>query len=387
MNTLRLEFIIERMSSIYLHIPFCRKVCGYCDFYKSANTKLMEPVLDAMMAEIVEQRSFLNNQTLSTIYFGGGTPSLLSPPQVGMFLQKISETYDVSGLTEVTLEANPDDLTSDYLRELRSVGVNRLSIGVQSFDDETLRFMNRRHDAKQALSAIEQARRAGFDNIAIDLIFGVSGFGGDKLKRSLEIVDDIKVEHIAAYHLTIEPNTLFARLLERGQFAIVEEEVSEREYEMVRVALMKSGYNQYEISNYALGGKESRHNSAYWSGDEYLGIGAGAHSFSGMTRRWSEGALERYLKGGAGRYEVEILNLEQRRNEVVMTSLRRAEGICLAEFERLFGDDAVKRLLGDSERSVEMGDLLLENGKLKIPTARFLRSDLIIEQLFNIDKV
>ncbi len=373
------------MSSLYLHIPFCRRLCGYCDFFKSIKSEKMGEVVDMMMVELEQQRDFLSDQQLSTIYFGGGTPSLLAPTQVAAFLSRIDSIYNTSGVCEITLEANPDDLTRDYLRELRATGVNRLSIGVQSFDDDLLKFMNRRHSAEQAIRAIDDARAVGFDNIAIDLIFGVDGFGGEILKRSIDKAIALDIEHIAAYHLTIEPGTLFARRVARGEFAAVAEEVSECEFDLVHEEFVKAGYEHYEISNYARRGARSKHNSAYWSGAEYLGIGPGAHSFARGVRRWACDSIEGYLSlEGEWRYESERLSREERRNEVVMTSLRCCEGLDIKNFELEYGVEELDRLLSDGANSLMVGDLILEDGRLYIPAVRFLRSDLVIEQLFRV---
>lgn len=347
----------------------------------------MDQTVLSMMDEIVSERDFMSTRSLSSIYFGGGTPSLLSSQQVAAFMDRIGEVFDVSGVEEVTFEANPDDLSLEYLEGLRRAGVDRLSIGVQSFDDEALKFMNRRHTAAQAEEAIERARAVGFDNIAIDLIFGVDGFGGETLVRSLRRAVEIGVEHIAAYHLTIEPNTLFARRVERGEFREVAESVSEREFDVVRRALTEGGFEHYEISNYAREGRRSCHNSAYWSGAEYLGVGAGAHSFGRGVRRWSGGSLDLYINGASdgSRYEMERPTALERRNEVVMTSLRRVEGVDLGEFGVNFGAESCERLLQDSRKLIESGDLILSGQMLKIPSERFLRSDMVIEQLFELD--
>ncbi len=379
------------MASIYLHIPFCRKMCGYCDFFKSARVDKIDQTVAVMMDELEQEREFITTQQLSTIYFGGGTPSLLTTPQIAQFMERITELYDTTHVEEVTLEANPDDLSAEYLEGLLKAGINRLSIGVQSFDDETLRFMNRRHNAKEAIEAIKRAREVGFDNIAIDLIFGVDRFGGERLSRSIEQAVELDVEHIAAYHLTIESGTIFAQRVAKGEFAAVAESVSEEEFEAVREGLTKAGYNHYEISNYAKSGCESRHNSAYWEGEEYLGIGAGAHSFSRRgewgTRRWSEGKLGHYLGEIEGdRYEVESLTKRERRNEIVMTSLRRAVGLDIESFGMLFGEGERNRLLTDAKRAITRGDIEMDRAQkwMKIPTNRFLKSDMIIEELFSL---
>ncbi len=370
------------MSALYLHIPFCRRVCGYCDFFRSVDRSKMSQVVECMMKELVVERRFLSDRRLKTIYFGGGTPSLLSIEQVRDFLLLISQHYDTSGVEEITLEANPDDLSAEYLEGIRGAGVNRLSIGVQSFDDGELKFMNRRHSSSQAIDALRRARNAGFDNIAVDLIFGVSGFGLDVLSRSIDVALELDVEHIAAYHLTIEPNTLFGRRVERGEFREVSEDVTDAEYALLHERLIDAGYEHYEISNYAKQGRRSRHNSSYWQGVEYLGVGAGAHSFNGEVRRWAVDSLDRYLEGGAQRYESEVLSLVDRHNESIMTSLRCVEGIDLVEFGELYGAERLASLKCKSQRWIKRGELIEERGRLHIPAQYFMVSDMIIESLF-----
>ncbi len=370
------------MSAIYLHIPFCKRLCGYCDFFKSVKLNQLEDTLEAMERVIVEQRSFLTNHKIETIYFGGGTPSLLTSVQVGRLLDAIAQNYDLTSLSEVTLEANPDDLTRPYLEELRRVGVNRLSIGVQSFDDAELKFMNRRHTAAQAVDVVRMAQAVGFDNITIDLIFGVDGFGCDVLQHSLDVALSLDVQHISAYHLTLEAGTPFARRVAKGELRAVVEEQSEREYRMVEEALLAANFDHYEVSNYAREGFRSRHNSSYWRGVEYLGIGAGAHSFNGSVRRFAVNSIGGYLRGGEERYEVESLSQVDRYNEFVMTSLRCREGV---ERDRLRCDYGAKFLAHfeiESQKWLNNGDLEQCDGWVYIPTSRFLLSDAIIESLF-----
>ncbi|MFR9593823.1 MAG: radical SAM family heme chaperone HemW [Rikenellaceae bacterium] len=371
------------MTSLYLHIPFCRRVCGYCDFFRSVNTSRLDAVVSAMMVEIGDEADFLSDRALRTIYFGGGTPSLLSVEQVRDFLLRIADVFDVSGVEEITLEANPDDLSEEYLRGLRALGVNRLSIGVQSFDDAELKFMNRRHTAQRAREAVLRARKAGFDNIAIDLIFGVDGFGDDVLGRSIDAAIELGVEHIAAYHLTIEPKTIFGHRLSKGEMSLVAEDVSQREYLLLHDRLSAAGYDHYEISNYAKAGRRSIHNSSYWQGVEYLGVGAGAHSFNGTTRRWAVDSIEKYINGGECRYESEQLSVMDRRNEVIMTSLRCAEGVDFDDYELLFDDMQRVNLLKRAENWIKDGKLIQENSRLYIPPRFFMVSDMIIESLFD----
>ncbi len=378
------------MLSLYIHIPFCRTICGYCDFYRSADLRWMDGVLAKMLEEMTDRSrdgsvcGYEKGAKLKTIYFGGGTPSLLKIDQIAQFLVKASELFDLSSLSEVTLEANPDDLNPSYLRGLRSIGVDRLSIGVQSFDDKVLQFMGRRHTAQQAIEAIASAREAGFENIAIDIIYGIDGFGGEVLRSTLEQVVRCDVEHVAAYHLTIEEGSRFGRMVRNGRFVQVSESVSEAEFELVQSELRRGGYEHYEVSNFAKSGRRSIHNSRYWSGDSYIGIGPGAHSFNNGVRCWAESSITRYLSGGDERYGVEQLTPEQRRNESVMLALRQCEGLLLNCFLEDYGVEARNRLLDDAAKFIASGALKLEGDRLWIPSEKFLLSDLIIEGLFDL---
>ena len=255
------------MAGIYLHIPFCKRICAYCDFYKSADLRQMDALIEAMHRELDARRGYLGGEAVETRYFGGGTPSLCPPEEIGALLRHTEELFDCSRAEETTLEANPDDLTPRYLAAVRRAGIDRLSIGIQSFDDDCLKLMNRRHTARQAAEAVHNAQKEGFGNITVDLIFGVPGFGGDSLRRSLGEAIGLGVQHISAYHLTIEPDTAFGRRAARGAFAPVEEQVSEEEFLTVHDTLTAAGFEHYEVSNFALPGFRARHNAAYWHGE------------------------------------------------------------------------------------------------------------------------
>ena len=370
------------MAGVYIHIPFCKRLCAYCDFYKSVRLSYLEEVVAAMHRELSERRGYLRDQRIETLYFGGGTPSLLSVEQLAGLKRRVEELFDCSHLGEVTLEANPDDLTAPYLEGLRKAGFNRLSIGVQSFDDEELRWMNRRHTAQRAEEAVREARAAGFENLTLDLIFGVPGFGEEVLRRNLERVLALEPEHISAYHLTIEPDTALGRKEARGELCAVEESISEREYTLVHETLTRAGYDHYEISNYARPGFRARHNSAYWQGREYLGIGPAAHSFDGRSRRWSLDTVESYASGGEFRFEQELLTERDRLNEYLMTHLRTAEGISFRERGEQFGPEAVVRIEKEAEPLLLQRLLSSTPEGLKIPAERFLLSDHLIGMLF-----
>lgn len=370
------------MAGVYIHIPFCKRLCAYCDFYKSARLALIEDVVRAMHDELQARAPFLRGAPLKSLYLGGGTPSLLSLEQLQGLKGRVEELFDCSQIGEVTLEANPDDLIPDYLKGLREMGFNRLSLGIQSFDDEELRWMNRRHTAQRAVEAVEWAREAGFDNLTIDLIYGVPGFGEAVLRRSLEQALALGVEHISAYHLTIEPETALGRRQARGELQPVEEEVSEQEYALVHNTLTAAGYEHYEISNFARPGCRARHNGAYWQGEPYLGIGPAAHSFDGRERCWSVDTVESYAATGATRFEREQLTLRDRANERLMTGLRTADGVDMNRFQTDFGAGRGQRVLREAEPLLREGLMTNDEGWLRIPSERFLLSDYLIGRLF-----
>ena len=370
------------MAGLYFHIPFCKRICGYCDFFRVADLRYMDGVVMAMHAEMEEQRKFISDDKIRTIYFGGGTPSLLPPAEIQSFIAHAAELWDCSEVEEITLEANPDDITEEYVAALRDTSVNRVSLGIQSFDDAELRFMNRRHTAEGAVVAVRRLQEAGIKNITVDLIFGVDGFGGVVLERSLEQLLALDVQHVSAYHLTIEPNTVFGRRLQRGEMREVPERVSEEEYQLIDKALTAAGYEHYEVSNYAREGFRSRHNSSYWHGAQYLGIGVGAHSFNGKVRRWSSQTVGEYCV--KREYEVDELTERDRFNEYVMTSLRCVEGVDVEYVLARFGRNMYERMLCCAEQWLNSGNMLLEKGRMRIPVDRFLISDAIIESLFEV---
>ena len=380
-NILPVRFIFI-MAGLYFHIPFCKRICAYCDFYRSADLRLMDDVMAAMSAELEEQREYLRDRQIRTIYFGGGTPSLLEPAVMGELVEQAAALFDCSAVEEFTVEANPDDITQKYAAELRRVGVNRVSLGVQSFDDAELRFMNRRHTAEGAEKAVRVLQDTGFDNITVDLIFGVDGFSQDVLRRSVERVLALDVQHVSAYHLTIEPATAFGRRLARGEMREVVESQSEREYALIEEMLCGAGFEHYEVSNYAKAGRRSRHNSSYWHQAEYLGIGPGAHSFNGVERHWSEQSLGEYI--ARREYVSEILTEQDFRNECVMTSLRCAEGIDMEYFSQRFGAKKAAELRSMASRWIASGDVVDNGERIYIPTSRFLISDAVIESLFEV---
>lgn len=368
------------MAGLYFHIPFCKRICSYCDFFRGVRLDLLDDCLQAMHAELDEQYNFLHDKSLRTIYFGGGTPSLVRPDKLQRLIDHAAQLWDCSGVEEITVEANPDDITQEYVRLLRQTSINRVSLGVQSFDDSELKLMNRRHSASEAVAAVRRLQSAGFDNITIDLIFGVDGYGEQVLERSIEQALQLGVKHISAYHLTIEPDTAFGRRLARGQMREVDEMQSEREFAMLHERLSAAGYEHYEVSNYALPGFRARHNASYWHGAEYLGIGAGAHSYNGVERHYDEQDVAEYIAGRE--YVVERLSQRDSLNEYVMTSLRCCEGIDLRYVATRFGEDERRRIRQQLERWISSGVIVLEGDMAAIPSDKFLISDAVIESLF-----
>lgn len=367
------------MAGIYYHIPFCKRICSYCDFYRTAQRDRLPEVIDAMAREIDARAGYLGGAPIRTRYFGGGTPSLCTVGQLQTLLRRTAERFDCSAVEETTLEANPDDLTADYLAALRRIGIDRLSIGIQSFDDACLRFMNRRHTAAEAEDAVRRARAAGFDNLTVDLIFGVPGFGGASFERSLDRLLALDVPHVSAYLLTVEPRTRFGVLAARGELQEVPDTRCEEEYFRIHERLTAAGYCHYEVSNYAREGFRARHNSRYWDGTPYLGIGPAAHSYDGASRQWNVASVERYLGGEAP--ERELLTDEDRRLEYLLTRLRTAEGFATADFGARFGAVRRERLLEAARPELAAGRLELCEGRLRIPPRRMLVSDAVIAAL------
>ncbi len=269
------------MAGIYIHIPFCRQKCYYCDFYKTVNTSLTVKFLPALESEIILRKGYLESETIETIYFGGGTPSVLTESELADILQTLHQQYSISCDAEITFEANPDDLSIEYLQGLKRTGVNRLSIGIQSFQDTFLKKMNRRHTAMQAVEAIENAANLGFDNISVDLIYGLPGLSSTAWKKDLKQVFKLPVQHLSAYHLTYHEGTAFYTWLKKGALKELKEAQSVSQFEILVEQAEKNGFEQYEISNFAKDRLYSKHNSSYWLGTKYLGLGPSAHSFNG----------------------------------------------------------------------------------------------------------
>ncbi|MDX1955107.1 MAG: radical SAM family heme chaperone HemW [Chitinophagaceae bacterium] len=319
------------MAGIYLHIPFCRQACHYCNFHFTTSLRRKNELTAALLKEIDIRRDYLGGEPIETIYFGGGTPSLLHPDELRSILDKIYQTHTVSGEAEITLESNPDDIEIETLEAWRRLGINRLSIGIQSFFDEDLRWMNRAHNGDQAVKALEWVMRY-FPNTTADLIYGTPYLTDEKWKHNLDQLLAFGVPHISSYALTVEPQTLLYKKIEKGLSPDVDPDRQARQFLLLMERMEAEGFEHYEISNFAKPGFRSRHNSSYWDGKKYLGLGPSAHSFDGTSRQWNIANNSRYLNGLAFDelvFEKEILTPVQRLNEYIMTSLRTLEGIDL----------------------------------------------------------
>jgi len=330
------------MAGIYVHIPFCRQKCYYCDFYKTVNTSLTKKFISALENEVVQRKNYLEGELIETIYFGGGTPSVLNEMELTEILNFLNLHFNVSSTAEITFEANPDDLSVEYLHEIYHAGVRRLSIGIQSFQNEFLQKMNRRHDASQAIEAVENAARIGFTDISVDLIYGLPGLARDQWKADLKQVFQLPVQHLSAYHLTYHKGTPFYTWLKKGTLKALNENESIWQFQTLIQMAKNNGFEQYEISNFAKDKKYSKHNSSYWMGVKYLGLGPSAHSFNGISRSWNVSHIESYIKAvaaGLPYSEEEILSEINKYNEYILTRIRTIWGVSIDELKTTFGTE------------------------------------------------
>lgn len=317
------------MAGLYFHIPFCKKACHYCDFHFSTTVKNKPDMVTAIMSEMVLRQNELEGENIETIYFGGGTPSLLSKEELTSIFNKINELFTVVDNAEITLEANPDDLTTQKLLELKSLGVNRLSIGIQSFFDEHLVWMNRAHSASESIICVREAQKIGFENITVDLIYGIPMMSDEQWLHNVRTAIELGVPHISAYNLTVESKTALAHQVREGKSPDVNDEQGERNFKVLKDQLEKTGFVQYEISNFGKDDYFSKHNTSYWLGKKYLGLGPSAHSFDGSSRKWNISNNSIYIRtimDGKLPLEVEVLTPVDQVNEHLMIGLRNIWG-------------------------------------------------------------
>nr|MBR6146393.1 radical SAM family heme chaperone HemW [Paludibacteraceae bacterium] len=348
------------MAGIYIHIPFCEARCKYCDFFSTTRLERRDAYVAAVAKEVARRNGYLPSQNIHTVYFGGGTPSMLSVEQIGRILGELRKNYVFDADAEITTEANPSDINEEKLRGWKKLGINRLSIGIQSFQDAQLKQIGRRHNAEQARQAVRMARDAGFENISIDLMYGLPGETLKEWKEDVEEALKLKVEHVSAYCLSYEEGTPLTRALMRKEIEEVDEETENVMYDWLTERLSRAGLERYEVSNFAKKGFESQHNSSYWNGIPYLGLGAGAHSYDGKTRQWNVSDLEQYIRDveqGETYFEKEVLTKNDLYNEYIMLKIRTREGVNLSMVPRSM-QEVCK---GVAKSYIENGKLRIEN--------------------------
>ncbi len=375
------------MSGIYIHIPFCKQACHYCDFHFSTSMKKKEEMVQALVKEMQMRKSEFENEIVETIYFGGGTPSVLSDEELAFLIDAVYANFKVAENPEITLEANPDDLSDERIVELAGSRINRLSIGIQSFFENDLKMMNRAHNAEEAKKSLETATRY-FDNISIDLIYGIPGMTNEMWKQNIETALSFGIPHISSYALTVEPKTALKKLIQTGKVSEPKDEVAQEHFMILVEMLQQHGFIHYELSNFGKPDYFSKNNSAYWLGKKYIGIGPSAHSYDGISRSWNIANNTIYLKGiEAGKLpgEVEILTANDRYNEYIMTGLRTIWGVSLNRIQKEFGEEVLQYLQKQSEKFIADGLLAVEKNILKTtPKGKFL-ADGIASDLFLIN--
>ena len=366
------------MSGIYIHIPFCKQACNYCDFHFSTSMKKKEDMVLAIAKEIAMRKNELefpdsarNDNQIETIYFGGGTPSVLTNDEINFLISEVYKNYNVVDNPEITLEANPDDLSAERIFELSKSPINRLSIGIQSFFEDDLKMMNRAHNSVEAKKCLEEATKY-FDNISLDLIYGVPGMSNEKWKHNIETALSFGIPHISSYALTVEPKTALSKLIQTGKVAKPNDEVASAHFMILVETLEAKGFIHYELSNFGKENYFSKNNSAYWLGKKYIGVGPSAHSYDGVSRSWNISNNSLYLKSIQDNQlpnEVEVLSVSDRYNEYIMTGLRTIWGVSLDRIEKEFGTDYLVYLKKQAEKFLNDELVYIENNILR-PTAK-----------------
>lgn len=369
------------MAGIYIHIPFCRKRCHYCDFFKSTDLSQKVRLLEGIRTELESRASELASEEINTIYLGGGTPSVLLIDELKDILHTIRQNYQVSPEAEITMEANPDDLSQAILSAIREIGFNRLSMGVQSFSESDLKLMNRRHGVMQAIQSVKWAKTAGFLNISIDLIYGLPNQTLEEWERNVRIAVELDVQHISAYNLTYHEGTVFYDQLKKGILKELPDELSLQQFEMLISILKEAGFEHYEISNFCKPGLYSQHNSSYWKNKKYLGIGPSAHSFDLVTRRWNVSSVSGYLDGvenNKSYSEIEILTEQDRYNDYIITGLRTIWGISEELIQTEFTSPYLVHFQKTKDEYLHSGHVLNASGKICLSPEGLFISDQIM---------
>ncbi|SBV92530.1 radical SAM family heme chaperone HemW [uncultured Dysgonomonas sp.] len=372
------------MAGIYIHVPFCKTRCIYCDFYTRTDMSPKYNYVLAVCREIELRKDYISNEVVKTIYFGGGTPSQLSYGDFQKIFDTIRANFTVAPNAEITMEANPDDLDTKYLEMLRGLPFNRLSIGIQSFDDNELKFLKRRHSAERAIDAVSLCKSSGYNNISIDLMYGLPNQTMDIWQRNLEQAINLDVQHISSYHLIYEQGTRLYRLFKLGDVKAVDEDLSVQMFSTMIDRLAAAGFEHYEISNFARIGLYSKHNSSYWLGDRYLGLGPAAHSFDGQNRAWNVASISKYVEGigqGSPVIEVEYLDKHTSYNDFILTGMRTMWGVNLTELESRFDTSMKNYCMKNVQRYINQGFVVNESNVLKLTREGIFISDGIMSDL------
>ena len=375
------------MAGIYIHIPFCKQRCTYCDFYTEVAPQFIPTYIDSLIKELQFRKDYLNNAPIDTIYFGGGTPSILNFDQFKAIFDVIYKLFTIADHPEITFEANPDDLTLEFLTSMQALPFNRLSLGIQSFDDMDLKRINRRHTSMQAVKAVKDAQAAGFDNISIDLIYGLPFQTTTSWERQLDMALKLNIQHLSAYGLTYEEGTVLWKQREKGEIESVDEVEMNRMYLILLDKVKEKGFEAYEISNSALPGFRSRHNSSYWKQEPYLGVGPSAHSYDLISRQWNVSSIKDYIKAidtNSGLFEREILSLYDRYNDFVMVSLRTSDGLDFEYMRKEFGSELAEYCLINIKSFMDSEKVYNSDGKLRLSTKGIQISNLILIQLMKV---
>jgi oxygen-independent coproporphyrinogen-3 oxidase len=371
------------MAGIYIHIPFCKKLCHYCDFYHLISDGDHSSFISALLREAEMRKDYPGKEPISTIYLGGGTPSVLTAAETGMILDQLKRLFNVESGSEITMELNPDDVSPDYMHDLKQLGINRISMGVQSWADDDLKMLNRRHTGVQASEAINIVFKAGFEKVTIDLIYGIPGMSTGKWADNLDRAISTGITHLSAYHLTIEPGTVFGKMRDKGQLQEIDEEESSSQFNILIDKMESAGFIHYEISNFGKAGFFSVHNTNYWKQVPYLGLGPSAHSFNGYSRQWNIKDLKKYIKyvnRGKDFFEREELDIKTRFNEYIMTSLRTMWGIDLEYVEKTFEKEGYDYVMNLAGKFISYGMMKQEKNTLVLSNQGKMISDNIISE-------
>lgn len=373
------------MAGIYFHIPFCKQACHYCDFHFSTSLKNKVGLLEAIRREISLRQEYLGTKNLGTVYFGGGTPSMLLNGEILEIFSEISHYFLIDKDAEITLEANPDDLTLEKLKELADTPINRLSIGIQSFREKDLKFLNRIHTSNDAVESVKNAQRAGFKNITIDLIYGIQSLSNDQWKENIQRALELDVQHISCYSLTIEPKTALAAFIKKGEARPIDPQKGAEQFVILMEEMRKNNFIHYEISNFCKEGFYSKHNSNYWKGEKYLGLGPSAHSFDGRSRQWNVKSNSAYINSlgkNVVPFEKEVLTEAQRYNEYVLTALRTIWGVDIDHIRKTFSSNILSHFEKEKQLFLDGGMIFQDNDRVLLSGKGKLFADRIASDLF-----